>query len=293
MWPASFAYSELTVPRAIYSRAASLNATGWEVASIVGPAIGGFIYAWRGAAAAYATVFGLMAMAIFFTMRMGRRPPSADSDKQHDFLSGFHFVFSNPIILAAISLDMFAVLFGGVYAILPISADRMGVGAKGLGWLRAAPSIGAIGMAIYQAYRPPFERVGRTLLPAVALFGLAMISFAFSGSFWVAMVILAFSGMVDNISVVTRASIMQAFTPDSMRGRVSSVNGIFIGSSNEIGAFESGLAAKLMGLTPSIIFGGVMTLVTVAMVGWKAPRLRSLQSLHKSTPPDVEDWPLK
>jgi MFS family permease len=293
MWPASFAYSELTVPRAIYSRAASLNSTGWEVASIAGPAIGGFIYAWRGATAAYGTVFILLAIAAFFTSLMGSKPASKGSDKEHDFLSGFHFVFSNPVILAAISLDMFAVLFGGVYAILPICADRLGVGARGLGWLRAAPSMGAILMAIYQAYRPPFEQVGRKLLTAVALFGLAIIAFALSDSFRLSLFILAFSGMVDNVSVVTRASILQAFTPDSMRGRVSSVNGIFIGSSNEIGAFESGLAAKLMGLTPSIIFGGVMTLVTVGLVGWKSRRLRALGGLHKKFLPNVEDWPLK
>jgi MFS family permease len=293
MWPASFAYSELTVPREIYGRAASLNSTGWEVASIAGPAMGGLIYAWYGPSVAYGTVFVLMAIAAYFTSLMGPKPASAGGDQEHDFLSGFHFVFSNPVILAAISLDMFAVLFGGVYAILPISADRMGVGAQGLGWLRAAPSIGAILMALYQAYTPPIERVGRRLLTAVALFGLAIIAFALSNSFRICMIILAFSGMVDNISVVTRASILQAFTPDSMRGRVSSVNGIFIGSSNEIGAFESGLAAKLMGLTPSIIFGGVMTLVTVALVGWKSPQLRTLGGLHKKSLPDVEDWPLK
>jgi MFS family permease len=293
MWPASFAYSELTVPREIYSRAASLNSTGWEVASIAGPAIGGFIYSWSGATVAYGTVFVLMVLAVIFTVLMGTKPASLGAEKDHDFLSGFRFVFSNPVILAAISLDMFAVLFGGVYAILPISADRMGVGARGLGWLRAAPSVGAILMALYQAYRPPIEKVGQRLLAVVALFGLAVIAFALTDSFRVAMVILAFSGMVDNVSVVARASIMQAFTPDSMRGRVSSVNGIFIGSSNEIGAFESGLAAKLMGLTPSIIFGGVMTLITVALVGWKAPQLRRLGGLHKKNLPDVEDWPLK
>jgi len=284
MWPASFAYSELTVPRAIYSRAASLNSTGWEVASIVGPAIGGFVYAWHGPSAAYGTVFILMAMAAFFTTRMGVKPPavpSAETPETCDFLTGFRFVFSNPAMLGAISLDMFAVLFGGVYAILPVFADRLGVGAKGLGWLRAAPSIGAILMAAYQAVRPPFERVGRTLFTAVALFGLFTIAFAYSTTFRVSLFFLALCGMVDNVSVVIRASIMQAFTPDGMRGRVSSVNGIFIGSSNEIGAFESGLAAKLMGLVPSVVFGGVMTLTTVAFVAWKAPVLRRLKGLHK------------
>jgi len=289
MWPASFAYSELTVPREIYSRAASLNSTGWEVASIVGPALGGFVYAWHGPAVAYGTVFVLMALAAFFTTRMGPKKPSPacgtlflqEEGRSEGFLSGFRFVFSNPAMLGAISLDMFAVLFGGVYAILPIFADRLGVGAKGLGWLRAAPSIGAILMAAYQAWRPPFEQVGKTLLGAVTLFGVFTIGFAFSTTFKISLFLLALCGMADNISVVIRASIMQAFTPNDMRGRVSSVNGIFIGSSNEIGAFESGLAAKLMGTVPSVIFGGVMTLLTVGLVAWKAPVLRQLKGLHK------------
>jgi MFS family permease len=284
MWPASFAYSELTVPRAIYSRAASLNSTGWEVSSIVGPAIGGFVYAWHGPAVAYGLVFALTLMAGFFTLRMGLKRPataSAPFQTEEDFLSGFRFVFSNPVILGAISLDMFAVLFGGVYAILPIFADRLAVGAKGLGWLRAAPSLGAILMAAYQAWRPAFERVGRTLLMAVTFFGVFTIAFAFSTRYELALLLLALCGMVDNISVVIRASILQAFTPDAMRGRVSAVNGIFIGSSNEIGAFESGVAAKLMGTVPSVIFGGVMTLVTVTIIAWKFPLLRCLKGLHK------------
>lgn len=280
MWPASFAYSEMSVPREIYPRAAAWNSTGWEVGSIAGPAMGGILYAWLGPKVAYGTVMALMGGSIFFAALMAPCPPKPQSaSTASDMLSGLRFVFSNPIILAALSLDMFAVLFGGVYAILPIFADAMGVGAKGLGWLRAAPSMGAIGMAIYQSYRPPFERVGRTLLMAVGLFGVSMIAFAFSRDFRLSMVLLALSGMVDNISVVVRSSILQAHTPDHLRGRVSSVNGIFIGSSNEIGAFESGLAAKLLGTTPSVVFGGLMTLITVAIVAWKAPRLRELRNV--------------
>jgi len=136
-------------------------------------------------------------------------------------------------------------------------------------------------MATYQAWRPPYDRIGRTLFMAVGLFGVFTIAFAFSNTFWISLMILALTGMVDNISVVIRASVVQAFTPDVMRGRVSSVNGIFIGSSNEIGAFESGLAAKLMGTVPSVLFGGVMTLLTVAFLAWKAPHLRDLKTLHK------------
>ncbi len=284
MWPASFAYSELTVPREIYARAASLNSTSWEVASILGPAMGGFIYTWRGPTAAYLVVMVLSVLAIVFTIRMGIKPAKTPSTgpRGHDLLAGFRFVFANPVILSAISLDMFAVLFGGVYAILPIFADHLGVGAKGLGWLRAAPSIGAIVMATYQAWRPPLMHVGKTLFFMVGLFGIFTVAFAFSTSFWMAMVLLGATGIVDNVSVVIRASVIQAFTPDDMRGRVSSVNGIFIGSSNEIGAFESGLAAKLMGTVPSVVFGGLMTLVTVAVVAWKSPTLIRLKNLHKT-----------
>jgi MFS family permease len=289
LWPASFSYSELTVPRAIYSRAAAWNSTGWEVGSIVGPALGGFIYAWRGPVAAYAVVGVLTVLGIAFAMKMGKRPPVIATPEQPatDLLSGVRFVLSHPIILSAISLDMFAVLFGGAVALLPIFADIFKVGPQGLGWLRAAPSLGAILMAIYQQYRPPFQQAGRALLTVVVLFGLATIAFGISTNFWLSMILLAMTGAVDNVSVVIRASIMQAYTPDHMRGRVSSVNGIFIGSSNEIGAFESGLAAKLMGTVPSVIFGGAMTLITVALVALKSPRLRRLGAIHKSERPTI------
>lgn len=287
LWPASFAYSELTVPKAIYSRAATMNSTSWEVGSIVGPAIGGFIYASRGPAFAYAVVAALMAVAIGFSLLIGRRPPVArpPKDPTAGFWSGMKFVFSNQILLGAMSLDMFAVLFGGAYAVLPIFADHMGIGARGLGWLRAAPSFGSVAMGIFIASRPPFQRAGRTLFTAVTAFGVFTLAFAVAGSYnlfgW-ALAMLALSGMADNISVVIRASVVQANTPDHMRGRVSSVNGIFIGSSNELGAFESGLAAKLMGLVPSVLFGGCMTLITVALVAWKASKLRQLGVIHRA-----------
>jgi MFS family permease len=286
LWPASFAYSELTVPRAIYSRAAALNSTGWEVGSVLGPALGGFIYAWRGPEVAYGVVAFLAALGIFFACLMSKRPPiiATPEAPAQDLLSGVRFVFSRQVVLGAISLDMFAVLFGGAVAILPIFADMYHVGPKGLGWLRAAPSLGAIVMAMIQQFLPPFQRVGHTLFTVVMLFGLATIAFGLSQNYWLSLAILAVLGAVDNVSVVIRASIMQAFTPDSMRGRVSSVNGIFIGSSNEIGAFESGLAAKLMGTVPSVVFGGVMTLLTVAITFWKAPELRSLKTINRPSP---------
>lgn len=286
MWPASFSYSELTVPKTIYARAAAWLSTTWEVGSIAGPAVGGFLYAWKGPTVGYGVVAGLLLVSMASTFRL-RKVPAVLARTEHanqDLLAGVRFVFSNPVILGALTLDMFAVLFGGPYAILPIYADQiLHVGAQGLGWLRAAPSIGAILMAIYQSYRPPFERVGKTLLTCVALFGVLMIGFALSEIFWLSLVLLALTGMVDNISVVARHSILQAYTPDEMRGRVSAVNGLFIGSSNEIGAFESGTAAKLMGTVPSVVFGGVMTLLTVGLVAWKAPALRELKSLHKTS----------
>jgi len=285
LWPASFSYSELTVPRAIYSRAAAMNSTGWEVGSVIGPAVGGALYAWKGPLAAYCVVAGLAVLGIVFALPMGKRPPVIATPEQpsRDLWSGVRYVWSKQVLLAAMTLDMFAVLFGGTVAILPIFADHYHVGPKGLGWLRAAPSFGAICMATYQQLRPPFQKAGRALFTVVALYGVTTIGFALSQLYWLSLVLLAITGCVDNVSVVIRASIVQAFTPDAMRGRVASVNGIFIGSSNEIGAFESGLAAKLMGAVPSVLFGGCMTLITAAFVFWKAPELRGLGSIHKKT----------
>ncbi|TXH17714.1 MAG: MFS transporter [Gammaproteobacteria bacterium] len=287
LWPASFSYSELTVPKAIYSRAATLNSTGWEIASITGPALGGILYAWKGPAVTYGLIISLLFGAVCCASFLGKRPAvhQPPKDPNDGLLSGARFVLSKPLMLGAMSLDMFAVLFSNVYAILPVFADRMGVGAPGLGYLRAAPSIGAILMAMIIASRPPFQKAGQTLLNAVAVYGVCILGFAWAGytnAFVWALVMLGLSGMADNISVVIRASIMQAETPDHMRGRVSSINGMFIGSSNEIGAFRAGAAAKLFGTIPSVVFGGAMTLLTVALVTWKVPALRRLGTIHNS-----------
>lgn len=286
LWPASFSYSELTVPRAIYGRAAAWNATSWEVGSVLGPAIGGAIYAWKGPAVGYAVVGISSLLGLTMAMQMSQRPPvvATRETPEEDLLSGVRFVASHRLLWGAMTLDMFAMLFGGVLAILPIFADQYGVGPTGLGWLRAAPSIGAIAMALYQQSRPPFYRAGRALFGTVCVFGLTTIAFALSTNFWVSLVLLAMNGAFDCVSVVIRASIMQAFTPDTMRGRVSSVNGIFIGSSNEIGAFESGLAAKLMGTVPSVVFGGVMTLISVGIIYAINPDLRRLGRVATGAP---------
>jgi sugar phosphate permease len=181
------------------------------------------------------------------------------------------------VLLSAFSLDLFAVLFGGAVAILPVFADEvLKAGAIQLGWLRAAPAIGSAGMAMMLAFRKPMKNAGKNLLWAVFGFGICMIGFGLSTHFWVAFFFLFFSGVLDSISVVIRNTITQLYTPDEMRGRVSAVSSMFIGSSNEIGAFESGLAAQSMGLVPSLLFGGSMTIMIVGMIAWKAPALRAL-----------------
>jgi MFS family permease len=191
------------------------------------------------------------------------------------------FVYSNQIVLSALSLDMFAVLFGGAVAMLPAFIhDIYRLGPEGLGILRAAPAVGAIMTGLWLTRHPINLHAGRWLLAAVAGFGLSIIGFGISTSFWVAAVMLLFSGVFDGISVVMRTTILQLATPDAMRGRVSAINGIFIGSSNELGAFESGLAARLLGLVPSVIFGGAMTLTVVGITAKLAPKLRNLELSH-------------
>jgi len=191
--------------------------------------------------------------------------------------SGIKFVFSSQIFIGAISLDLFAVLFGGAVALLPIYAsDILKVGPQGLGFLKAAPSLGSFMMAALLVYYPPVHNTGKKLLVAVMGFGLCMIVFGISKSFYLSIFVLVLSGAFDNISVVVRGTIMQTLIPPEMKGKVYSVNSIFIGSSNEIGAFESGVAAKAMGVVPSVVFGGTMTLLVVLFTAIKAPKLKNL-----------------
>ena len=193
-------------------------------------------------------------------------------------MKGVKFVFSNQLIISAITLDLFAVLFGGAVALLPIFANEiLKTGPQGLGILRAAPAVGAVVMALLLVYFPQRENAGKKLLLCVAGFGLCMIGFALSKSFWISCMLLFMSGALDNVSVIIRSTIIQTFTPDDMRGRVSAVNSIFVGSSNELGAFESGLAAKLLGLIPSVVLGGCATLLVVGVTALKANKLRALK----------------
>ncbi len=279
--PSYFAFLSQIVPRSEYPNASTWSSTTWQIGAVGGLSIGGLIYAWVGFTYSYAIDFGLLLIALCSISFIPARPLPPKLEKERLFESlakGVFFVFRNEEILGALSLDLFAVLFGGAVAMLPIFADKiLKVGPEGLGLLRAAPAVGAVVMAAVMVYRPPLKNAGRNLLICVACFGICMILFALSTNFLLSMFILALSGAFDSVSVVIRGTILQLMTPDEMRGRVSAVNNIFIGSSNEIGEFESGVTAKLMRLIPSVIFGGSMTILVVAYTSFKAKKLRRLQ----------------
>lgn len=278
--PATMALSAQIVPRELYARMSAYNSLTFQIGAVGGPAAAGLIYGFFGVRAAYgaALVMSIIGSVSVAMIRSYGVPKSnAGEPVMTSLAAGVKFVFKSPIVLPAMSLDMFAVLFGGATAMLPMVADTiLQVGPKGLGFLRAAPAAGASVMALVLAHRPPLHNAGKKLLWVVAGFGACMMVFALSCNFWLSLAALALSGAVDNISVVIRQTIVQLFTPDEMRGRVAAVNGVFIGSSNEIGAFESGVAAKLLGLVPSLVFNSAMTFVTAGVVAATAPKLRRL-----------------
>lgn len=281
--PAVFSFMPQLIPRELYKNAITWNSTLWEAAAITGPAIGGLIYGFYGKTTAYTLDVVFMIMGFTLLMFIKKKPLPHVTEEfgvKEKIMAGLKFVFSNKVILGAISLDLFAVLFGGAVAMMPFFADKiLHVGQQGLGFLRAAPAIGAVIMAFYITHNPIKRRMGKTLLWAVAGFGVSMICFAISRNFWLSISLLIVSGMFDCVSVIIRSTIMQTLTPENMKGRVAAVNNIFIGSSNEIGMFESGVAARLLGLVPSVIFGGCMTLGIVAATAWVGKSLRALQNL--------------
>lgn len=281
--PALFSLMPQLVPRELYSNAVTWNSALWETATIAGLALGGALYGFFDISTAYITDAVLTAVGFalaFFVSNKPLPPVSGEESVTEKIRNGLRFVFHNKLILSAISLDLFAVLFGGAVALLPIFASEvLHVGKIGLGILRAAPSVGALLMAFYITHFPIRKNMGRILLYSVAGFGVCMITFALSQNFWLSLFLLVLSGSFDCISVIIRSTMLQTLTPENMKGRVSAVNHIFIGSSNEIGMFESGVAAKLMGTVPSVIFGGCMTLVVVGVTGWVSKSLRQLQTL--------------
>jgi len=282
--PSYFAFMTQLIPKEHYANAATWNSSTWQIGAVSGPAIAGLLYGFLGATVSYAIDAGLIFLSLFFVLFIPARPAAKKDRTESVFKSirsGLNFVFSNQIVLGALSLDLFAVLFGGAVALLPIFADQvLHVGPQGLGFLRAAPAVGAVTMGLTLAFNPIKKNAGRILLWNVAAFGLFTIAFALSANFYLSLLFLAITGAVDNVSVLVRSTVLQLTTPDEMRGRVSSVNSVFIGSSNEIGAFESGAAAKLMGLIPSVIFGGIMTIIVVLTTSKVAPKLRKLDSLQ-------------
>jgi hypothetical protein len=243
------------------------------------------LFAWLGAGPAYAVAAGLMATALMSVLRIQVGAPRARpavTSLATSLREGVMFIFRRRLFLGAMTLDLFAVLFGGAVAILPVFAEQiLRVGPQGLGMLRAAPAIGAVLMSIWLALRPPPRPAGPIFLWAVVAFGLCMIAFAMSRWFWVSLGLLAVSGAADMLSVYVRSTLVQTRVPPEMLGRISSVNQIFIGSSNEIGAFESGVAARLLGAEPSVMVGGFITIAVVAIIAWWAPELRHLDHLDE------------
>ena len=282
------------LPPADFANANAWLASTYQLASITGPAAGGLLIAVTGGA----TVPFMVAMCgqLLFAILLSTMPRVAPSSTPHhsaqDIFAGFRFVRANKLFLSAITLDLFAVLFGGAVALLPIFAkDILQVGPAGLGWLRAAPGIGAMTMALVTTRRQPWRRPGVAMLWTVAGFGIATIGFGLSRSFALSMVCLYLTGVFDNISVVIRLTLEQTITPDHLRGRVAAINYVFIGFSNEFGAFESGATAALLGPTLSVVGGGFATLLVVAVVHAVWPQLSRIGPLHTLTPAPTDFGP--
>jgi predicted MFS family arabinose efflux permease len=279
------------VPAERFANAVTWNSVGWQLASVVGPALGGLLIAWRHhAGIVYVIDAALMLVFVICLAQVrGRQAVRArEAVTMQTLLGGVRFVRHTKVILAAITLDLFAVLFGGATTLLPVFAkDILHVGPDGFGWLRAAPSIGAVLVAVLLLGRPPMRRAGRSLLIAVAGFGIATIVFGLSRSFPLSLVMLVLAGGLDMISVVVRQTLVQLRTPDEMRGRVSAVNSVFIDTSNELGGFESGASAALLGPVVSVVGGGIVTVLVVSAVAIAWPELRRMKGLAEDAPPST------
>jgi MFS family permease len=284
--PARQALGAEIVPREHYENASAWRSSGWQTAAVVGPAVGGLLYGFSGAESAYG-VDAVLMVASFLTFMLVRYAPDDRAPERvsmfASLVTGLRFVLHEPVILGALSLDLFSVFLGGAEALLPVFASEiLKVGPQGLGILRAAPAVGAVLMSVYMAHRGPIERAGRSMLYAVAVFAVCIIGFGLSRSFALSLLLLGVSGMADNVSVVIRSTLLQILTPPEMLGRVSAVNSVFIGSSNELGAFESGVAAKLIGTVPAVIVGGASALLVVGLTARLVPRLRRLGRLSSA-----------
>ncbi len=281
--PATSALLAQVVPPEDFTSAATWQSSAWQASTVIGPTAGGLLVAaFGGAGLVYVIVAALVVVVAFLLWRLQPRPVERSTEplSLDSLLAGLRFVRRTKVILAAITLDMFAVLLGGATALLPIYArDILHVGAAGLGFLRSAPPIGAIVAAVIIAHRPPFQRAGRTLLVVVAGFGVATVVFGVSRTFWLSLAMLALLGGLDNVSVVIRNTLVLTRTPDPMRGRVNAVHYVFLGLSNELGAFESGALASLIGVVPAVAAGGFGTVLVVGAVAVGWPEVRRLGKL--------------
>ena len=288
--PASSTLIPQTVPESIFENAATWESSAWQLAAVLGPALGGFVIALFHSAT---LVYGLNAgtaltFAVLILMIRGERRVERSSEitTLGSLLEGLRFLRSTQVILAAITLDLFAVLLGGATSLLPIYAkDILHAGPTGLGWLRAAPSIGAVCISFFIAHAPPFKKAGRILLCSVAGFGIATFIFGVSRSFWLSLLMLLILGALDSISVIIRSTLLLTRTPDALRGRISAVNYIFVGASNELGGFESGLVAQLFGPIVAVAGGGIGTVLVVLFVALLWPEMRRLGALSEGKLP--------
>ncbi len=278
--PTIFSLIALIVPKKIYPNAATWSSTTWQMASVLGPALAGFSISWIGVHWSMCLIFAFSIFALLTLSQISQKPilnPKIGEPVFKSLKEGLHFVFKTKAIFGALTLDMVAVLFGGAVALLPVFAqDILHVGSEGFGILRAAPAVGAAITMFGSTYFPLHKNAGKKLLLAVFAFGICIIVFGLSTYFWLSVAALFFSGAVDGVSMIIRQTILQLKTPDHMRGRVASVNSMFVGSSNELGAFESGLTAKLMGTVTAVVFGGTMTLLTVGVTAIGSPSFRKL-----------------
>jgi MFS family permease len=285
--PARAAFVVQMVPREIFPNAVAWGSNSFEIATITGPALGGAMIAFFGTPTWVYLVTALCSLA-YLILLSGIKVETPQEQREpirlEGLIAGLNFVWRSKVMVASITLDLFAVLLGGAVTLLPIYAkDILQVGPTGLGWMRAAPSVGAVLMALYIAHRPPMRKAGRTLLLSVSGFGLATIAFGLSRSFGLSMLMLVLIGAFDSISVIIRHTLVQMLTPDEMRGRVSAINSLFIGTSNELGGYESGLVAEYFGTVFSVVSGGLGTLVVVLTVGIVWPQLRKYGDLVAET----------
>jgi MFS family permease len=278
--PTIFSLLSLIVPKKAYPNAATWSSSVWQIASVVGPAVAGFSITWIGVNWSMGFIIVCSFLSLIALSQIEKKPilnPKIGEPIMQSLKEGVKFVYNNKTILGALTLDMVAVLFGGAVALLPIFAqDILKVGPEGFGVLRAAPAVGALLTMFVSAHLPFYRNAGIKLLAAIFAFGICIIVFGISTIFWISVLALFMSGVADGFSVVIRQTILQLKTPDSMRGRVAAVNSIFVGSSNELGAFESGLTAKLMGTVSAVVFGGSMTLLVVLFTGIQSPTFRKL-----------------